>query len=268
MQLQVKQTIIIGDNSEEFGLPCREMLRESNREIILTKRDGKDVWEKMTESNPDLIIIDALMPHYDAVNLLHRMAKEQKNIGVIVLTPQGSQYLEEEIIKSGAYCLVKPIDMTYLKECIGGMLKIKPVLTPAGFKKAGQNAAGTLEMQVTEVIFQIGVPAHIKGYAYLRKAIMLTVETPEKINSVTKILYPEVAKAYGTTPSRVERAIRHAIEIAWDRGDVEVLSGYFGYTINTGRGKPTNSEFIAMIADRLRLKSREGNEISRRAALY
>jgi two-component system response regulator (stage 0 sporulation protein A) len=110
-------------------------------------------------------------------------------------------------------------------------------------------------MMVTEVIFQVGVPAHIKGYAYLRKAIMLSVIEPEMINSVTKVLYPEVAKAFGTTPSRVERAIRHAIEIAWDRGDVEVLGAYFGYTINTGRGKPTNSEFIAMIADRLRLRA-------------
>jgi two-component system response regulator (stage 0 sporulation protein A) len=183
------------------------------------------------------------------------MQKEQMDCSAVVVAPHGNPYLEQEIVQNGAYCMLKPFDMQYLKECICGMLKARLPKGPAGFRKARQNTAVTLEMMVTEVIFQVGVPAHIKGYAYLRKAIMLSVMEPEMINSVTKVLYPEVAKAFGTTPSRVERAIRHAIEIAWDRGDVEVLGAYFGYTINTGRGKPTNSEFIAMIADRLRLRA-------------
>lgn len=259
MQAQGKSIIIIGDTSEELGFQCREMLRDTDREVILTQKDGKELWEKIQQMKPELVVMDAVMPHYDAVNILRKMRQEQMEISVIVIAPSGNHFMEEEIIRCGAYCMVKPIDMQYLKECICGMLKAKVSVMPAGFRKAPQseNRVSSLEVAVTDVIFSVGVPAHIKGYTYLRKAILLAIANPDMINSVTKTLYPEVAKAYGTTSSRVERAIRHAIEVAWDRGDVEVLDSYFGYTINTGRGKPTNSEFIAMIADRLRLKNKD-----------
>lgn len=258
MQAQGKRVIIIGDKSEEFGFQCREMLRDTDHEIVLTQKDGKELWEKIQQYQPELVVMDAVMPQYDAVNILKKMIKDQLDISVIVTAPSGNHFMEEEIVRCGAYCMVKPIDMQYMKECIYGMLKAKNAVTPAGFRKASPNSgAATLEMLVTDVIFSVGVPAHIKGYAYLRKAIMLAIANPDMINSVTKTLYPEVAKAFGTTSSRVERAIRHAIEVAWDRGDVEVLDSYFGYTINTGRGKPTNSEFVAMIADRLRLKNKD-----------
>ncbi len=258
MQAQSKRVIIIGDQSEEFGFPCRNMLRDIDYEVIMTQRDGKELWEAILQYKPELVIMDAVMPHYDAVNILQKMIKEKLSPAVIVTSISGNHYMEEEIVRCGAYCMVKPIDMQYLSDCIANMLKNKNAITPAGFRKTQVgNTTATLEMLVTDVIFSVGIPAHIKGYAYLRKAIMLAITDPDMIGSVTKSLYPEVAKAFGTTSSRVERAIRHAIEVAWDRGDVEVLDAYFGYTINTGRGKPTNSEFVAMIADRLRLKHKE-----------
>ncbi len=258
MQAQSKRVIIIGDQSNEFGFPCRELLRDIECEVIMTARDGKVLWEAILQHRPELVVMDAVMPQYDAVNILKKMIKEKLNASVIVTAVSGNHYMEEEIVRCGAYCMVKPIDMSYLADCIVNMLQNKRTIAPAGFQKAQVgNTAATLEMLVTDVIFSVGIPAHIKGYAYLRKAIMLAITDPEMIGSVTKSLYPEVAKAFGTTSSRVERAIRHAIEVAWDRGDVDVLDAYFGYTINTGKGKPTNSEFVAMIADRLRLKNKE-----------
>lgn len=258
MQAQGKSIIMLGDNSEEFGYPCREILRDADHEIVLTQKDGKELWEKIRQTKPTLVVMDAVMPQYDAVNILRKIQKENLDTLAIVIAPLGSHFMEEEVARLGAYCMVKPIDMQYLKECIYSMLKSRTTLSQAmscGFRKSNPTRGASLEMMVTDVIFSVGVPAHIKGYTYLRKAIMLAIENPDMINSVTKTLYPEVAKAFATTPSRVERAIRHAIEVAWDRGDVEVLDSYFGYTINTGRGKPTNSEFVAMIADRLRLKT-------------
>ena len=162
--------------------------------------------------------------------------------------------MEREAIGHGAaYFFIKPFDLTVLAERILQLLG-RQGQQPA--LPAGQSAVSVndLEVMITEILHQIGVPAHIKGYHYLREAILRTVKSPELINSVTKLLYPTVAKAYQTTASRVERAIRHAIEVAWDRGDLDVLNAYFGYTIQNSRGKPTNSEFIAMIADKLSLR--------------
>ena len=157
-----------------------------------------------------------------------------------------------EATEAGAeYCMLRPLDYKQLDERIRRVCSGRH----AGRRSAGQPRPADMETQVTKVIHQIGVPAHIKGYQYLRTAIMMTIEDSDIINSVTKILYPSVAKKYATTSSRVERAIRHAIEVAWDRGDIETLNSYFGYTIQNNRGKPTNSEFIAMIADNLRLQN-------------
>lgn len=166
-----------------------------------------------------------------------------------------------ELTQSGAdYIMMKPIDYKSLAERISNLCASKRIISPNNAQRSqpvSEVFAGSdLETQVTKVIHQIGVPAHIKGYQYLRTAILMTIEDSDIINSVTKILYPTVAKKYATTSSRVERAIRHAIEVAWDRGDVETLNSYFGFTIQNNRGKPTNSEFIAMIADNLRLSNK------------
>ena len=174
----------------------------------------------------------------------------------MVLSAVDNAQLEGEVLRAGAsYVFIKPFDMGMLAERIikfsGWKNESRPV-----YAKDGVISDNELELMITEIIHQIGVPAHIKGYHYLREAIMLSIKNEEVINSITKLLYPTVAKKFSTTSSRVERAIRHAIEVAWDRGDLDVLNAYFGFTINNDRGKPTNSEFIAMIADKIRLRIR------------
>ena len=172
-------------------------------------------------------------------------------------SPISNQNIFVQALQAGAdLCLVKPINQSNLLEYAENMLKARNSKQDSNTNAASGSQTPDIETQVTRIIHQIGVPAHIKGYQYLRTAILLTVKDSDIINSVTKILYPSVAKKYQTTTSRVERAIRHAIEVAWDRGDVDTLNSYFGYTIQNNRGKPTNSEFIAMIADNLRLKNK------------
>ena len=170
-----------------------------------------------------------------------------------MLSVVNSQNVFFEAVELGAdYCMLKPLNYQTLSERIMRLVTLKK--TRGNLSRLPASMSNDLESQVTKVIHEIGVPAHIKGYQYLRTAIIMTVNDTDVINSVTKILYPTVAKQYDTTSSRVERAIRHAIEVAWDRGDIDILNSYFGYTIQNSRGKPTNSEFIAMIADNLRLK--------------
>ena len=182
------------------------------------------------------------------------MKSEQGTPIFIVISSVSSQNVFMQASEAGAeLCMLKPVNPTSLCEHIESLIASRrQKAIPVSAIKA--EAAPDIESQVTQIIHQIGVPAHIKGYQYLRTAILLTISDSEIINSVTKVLYPSVAKKYATTTSRVERAIRHAIEVAWDRGDVDTLNSYFGYTIQNNRGKPTNSEFIAMIADNLRLK--------------
>ena len=168
----------------------------------------------------------------------------------LALIPSENALLEKELLSGGiAYCFIKPFDYSMFAE------RIKSLCLTFGCSSTSSESklSSGLEIVITDIIHQIGVPAHIKGYHYLREAIIMAVNDIEIMNSVTKCLYPSVAKKYGTTSSRVERAIRHAIEVAWDRGDVDVLNSYFGYTIHSGKGKPTNSEFIALIADKLRV---------------
>ena len=187
------------------------------------------------------------MPRLDGIGVMKSFEGRKDAPLFVIHSNFTSPALEREVMSSGAaYFMVAPFEA---KELAGRIRR----LAGAGASAAARGVEEPLEIQVTEILHQIGVPAHIKGYHYLRDSILMAVRTPEIINAVTKQLYPSVAKEYDTTPSRVERAIRHAIEVAWDRGDVDVLTGYFGYTIHNTRGKPTNSEFIAMISDRLRL---------------
>lgn len=172
----------------------------------------------------------------------------------MVMSIGSNEKLESELLSSGAsYFLLKPVDMDMLAERIVQLTGWRES-RGLGKEQGGYISDNELEMMVTEIIHQLGVPAHIKGYQYIRTSIILSVKDPEMVGAITKQLYPTVAKLYKTTSSRVERAIRHAIEVAWDRGDLDTLNSYFGYTINTGRGKPTNSEFIALIADKMRLR--------------
>ena len=245
--------VMVAEEGNEFGASCAAALRSNGFEVQLVPKDGTQVLRLARQNSPDVIVIDAFMPGLDAIGVLNGLSGTEKRPLVAVTTANSNPRLQQEIIESGAdYYFIKPFDMQIFAERIKQM-------TGAG--RAGQDnilkmngADNSLEVTVSEIMHQIGVPAHIKGYQYLREAIILAVNDDEIMNSVTKLLYPTVAKTYKTTASRVERAIRHAIEVAWDRGDVDVLSSYFGYTIQNSRGKPTNSEFIAMISDKLRLK--------------
>ena len=207
---------------------------------------------KLTRTHYDAALVNMMLSRLDGIGVLRSYKEKsagQKPPVFVVLSPAAGQAMLNEAVTAGAdLCLIKPFDNASLCEHLRRLLEGRD--TANGTKKTVPD----IETQVTKIIHQIGVPAHIKGYQYLRTAILLTIQDSDIINSVTKVLYPSVAKKYQTTTSRVERAIRHAIEVAWDRGDVDTLNSYFGYTIQNNRGKPTNSEFIAMIADNLRLR--------------
>lgn len=250
MEKQLK--VIIADDKTELGRACAEALRANGMEVVLTPKDGTRVVSDIAAQKPDAVIMDMFMPNMDSIGVLGKIAgmNLERKPNVIVMSGYDNPQFEHEALSHGAdYYLLKPFDVNTLPERIRSMSSWHTI--PTAEPKDNRN---DLEILITDIIHQIGVPAHIKGYHYLRESIILAVKQPEIINSVTKQLYPTVAKAFSTTSSRVERAIRHAIEVAWDRGDIDVLNSYFGYTIHNERGKPTNSEFIAMIADKLRLR--------------
>lgn len=219
-------------------------------------KDGEELISRIMSDMPDVVMMDLFMTRIDSIGVM-RSVKRNKPLKMplfVVYSTFDSPVLQREVMASGAtYFVLKPYNIDDLAENILRFLKRNKLKVKGGIRSSGMENYN-LELKVTEILHQIGVPAHIKGYHYLRDSIMMCVEKPEIINAVTKRLYPSVAKKYETTSSRVERAIRHAIEVAWDRGDVEVLNSYFGYTIQGSRGKPTNSEFIAMISDKLRLQ--------------
>ena len=248
--------VVIADDSTEFSKNCAKILTSYGMKVVLTEKDGFKVVSTVKTEKPDVLITDVFMPNIDILGVLSEVEKiEQKSRPLVMaLSNYANPRLEKEILESGAtYYFIKPFDINMMAERIIKLSGWRNETTPL---KVARNTISDsdLEMMITDIIHQIGVPAHIKGYHYLREAIILSIKNTEIINSVTKLLYPTVAKKYSTTSSRVERAIRHAIEVAWDRGDIDVLNGYFGYTIQNERGKPTNSEFIAMISDKLRLK--------------
>lgn len=248
-----KIKVLIGDDSLNFGVVCAEMLEKMNFHVKTTPKDGLEVLEGIQTYQPDIVVMESFMTHIDSIGIMRSIGTSQTKKPLFVVTSSyENAQVEKEIMQSGAsYYLLKPFDLSVLCNQISSLaskLRYDNVSTVAA--PAGQD----IEVVVTDVIHQIGVPAHIKGYHYLREAIILSIEDNEMINSVTKLLYPSIAKKFKTTSSRVERAIRHGIEVAWDRGDVDTLNSYFGFTIHNGRGKPTNSEFIAMIADRLKLQ--------------
>lgn len=256
--MKKKLKIIIADDSSELGQACAGALKAYGMDAYLCKKDGQVLLNQIKAETPDVILADVFMPNLDILGVLNGIGKMEKTERPMVMAMSAfdNQRLEKETLDAGAcYYFLKPFDINTMAERIirlsGWKNEIAPVVV-----KDNVVTDPELELMVTEIIHQIGVPAHIKGYHYLRDAIIMSIKDDDMINSVTKILYPTVAKNYKTTSSRVERAIRHAIEVAWDRGDIDVLNSYFGYTIQNDRGKPTNSEFIAMISDKLRLRLR------------
>ena len=252
MEMQAK--ILIADENAETRKSCREALARTGYSRIEEASNGEEALSMIARTHPDVVIADVWLSKLDGIGLIRQASQlnyaPDSQPVFIIASMVSNQNIFVEASRAGAsLCLPKPVDYKSLAEYIGSLTKSRGA--PAS---AADNTPPDIETQVTKIIHQIGVPAHIKGYQYLRTAILMTISDSDIINSVTKVLYPSVAKKYPTTTSRVERAIRHAIEVAWDRGDIDTLNSYFGYTVQNSRGKPTNSEFIAMIADNLRLK--------------
>ena len=248
--------VLLAEDNNDFGKSCAKHLEQKGFSVSMIEKDGNKVLNVIEEFRPDVIIMEAFMPGLDALGVMNKinvMSLVKKPVVCVVSAVSNSDF-EQQILSAGAgYYFIKPVDAHVISERVQ-LLVTATGKNIASVSNSQRKADADLEVTISDIMHQIGVPAHIKGYQYLREAIILSINNTEMMNSVTKLLYPTVAKTFNTTASRVERAIRHAIEVAWDRGDVDVLSSYFGYTIQNTRGKPTNSEFIAMISDKLRLK--------------
>ncbi len=248
-----KISVLFADNSEQMRAACTRLMREPGLELHQVEKNGRTVLQAIQQQRPDVVIMDLFMPQTDALGVLNGVLHSgmEPKPHFMVMSSFDNSNLEREVMLAGAdYYLLKPFEPEDVCRRIHSLCSMRPGAARRG-RGAGEQS---LEVRVTEILHQIGVPAHIKGYQYLRDAILMAIEDEEIINAVTKRLYPSVAKKHATTSSRVERAIRHAIEVAWDRGDMDVLNSYFGFTIHGSRGKPTNSEFIAMISDKFRLQ--------------
>ena len=245
-------TVIIADNSEEFcTLLTDHLKRAGGFQVIGTALDGEQAVRLITERKPKVLVLDLMLPKKDGLSVLKAIAGMQPKPVVLATSAFITDYVSATAAGLGVqYLMLRPCDMTALVERLeeirGGESQRMPTIRPSSNQ--------SIEAMVTGIIHEIGVPAHIKGYQYLREAIIIAVNDMDVINAITKVLYPQVAKTFQTTPSRVERAIRHAIEVAWDRGDLDTLQRFFGYTVSNTKGKPTNSEFIALIADKLQLQ--------------
>ncbi|MCX7923248.1 MAG: sporulation transcription factor Spo0A [Clostridia bacterium] len=263
--LTKKIQVVIADDNREFGdILCEYLSNQSDIEVVGVARDGLEAYDLITTKMPDIAVLDIIMPHLDGLGVLEKINITQmsKRPLFIILSAVGQDKITQRALALGAeYYVVKPFDMEVLVSRIRQLKDanhsqiIRPEYTmDIRHTHHAPSSPRNLEAEVTNIMHEIGVPAHIKGYQYLRDAIMMVVKDLDIINSITKQLYPNIAREYNTTPSRVERAIRHAIEVAWSRGQVDTIDSLFGYTVNIGKGKPTNSEFIAMVADKLRLE--------------
>ena len=236
--------------------------RDGSMELIGEYLDGEELYQAILHNQPDLVVMDPLLKSTDGIELMRRMKEEHPEIQTrfILLTTIGTESVIETAFLMGAsYYMLKPFDNQILKRRMKQLLLNEELPKKERVLELGEELAPyvkerNLEGEVTEIIREIGIPAHIKGYQYIREGIMMAVEDPNMLNYITKLLYPTIAKKYKTTSSSVERAIRHAIEVAWSRGKMDVIQELFGYTIHAGKGKPTNSEIIALIADKLRLE--------------
>ena len=246
------KTVFIADSTEEFCVSlCAALKQTGGFQVVGTAADGEQAIHMILQLKPDILVLDLMLAKKDGISVLKAIDRMDKKPVTLATSRFITDYVANAAASLGArYLMLKPCDMNALVERLeeirgGENLRITPVR---------QNDKRSIESMVTGIIHEIGVPAHIKGYQYLREAIIIAVNDMDVINAITKVLYPQVAKTFQTTPSRVERAIRHAIEVAWDRGDLDTLQRFFGYTVSNTKGKPTNSEFIALIADKLQLQ--------------
>lgn len=266
-----KISVLVADDNKEFANIVREFLsRYDDFEIVGVAYNGSEAIQMTFDQKPDVIILDIIMPIIDGIGVMQKINESSmsKKPEVLILSAVSQEKMTREAINLGASCfLLKPFDLEILAKRIKDLMtdvekreySVGAIYETKGkyIVSNGLNRSDDMEVEVTNIIHDVGVPAHIKGHQYLRDAILMSMKDNEMLNGVTKVLYPAVAEKYHTTPSRVERAIRHAIEVAWGRGKIDTLQNVFGYTINMGKGKPTNSEFIAMIADKLRLEMKE-----------
>ena len=253
--------VVIADDNEKMVDVIKEVINdEPDMEVVGTAANGEETINIIKNTSHDLVLLDIIMPQLDGISVMQRIRDDKTCVSpaFIIISAVGMEDVTEDAFDKGAaYYIMKPFDNEMLINRIKYVGKVHNA--PADNKRnivikdTVNHKKYVLENEITGMIHEIGVPAHIKGYQYLRESITLAVNDPDIINSITKILYPTIAKKFETTPSRVERAIRHAIEVAWNRGNPDVLNNLFGYTISNGKGKPTNSEFIALIADNIRL---------------
>ena len=259
-----KLNVAIADDNERMTDILGQMIEEDKELTLVGKaHNGEEICNIIREKEPDVVVLDMIMPKMDGLTVMEQCSHDhtvKKQPAFIVISAVGQERITEDAFNLGAsYYMLKPFDNQVLLNRIKHIRKssIKRFREPvrqAVHEDPAPYGKHNLEADVTNIIHEIGVPAHIKGYQYLREAIIMSVTNMDMLNSITKILYPGIAKKFDTTPSRVERAIRHAIEVAWSRGKMDTLDDLFGYTISNGKGKPTNSEFIALITDKIRLQ--------------
>jgi two-component system response regulator (stage 0 sporulation protein A) len=264
------RVLVVDDNRELVEVLKEYINRQEDMQVIGVAYHGNEALDLIYQDQPDVVVLDIIMPHLDGLGVLEKLQRDVQKPRVIILTAFGQESMTQRAVQLGAdYFVLKPFDLETLGKRIrqlqGRDNNVKnlilpnsgnPVPTPHSSVNTfvdTESVSRNLEVEVTRMIHQMGVPAHVKGYQYLRDAIVSVVQEVSLLGAVTKELYPMIAEKYSTTASRVERAIRHAIELAWDRGNIDFMNRFFGYTINVDRGKPTNSEFIAMVADKLRM---------------
>ena len=245
-------TVLIADGAEEFCSSLTTALqRAGGFQVVGTATDGEQAIRSILQLKPYILVLDLMLSKQDGISVLKNLSTMEHKPVTLATSCFVSDYVSAAVGNLGVrYLMLKPCDMSALVERLEEIRGGESLRYPAR-RPMDKNS---IESMVTGIIHEIGVPAHIKGYQYLREAIIIAVNDMDVINAITKVLYPQVAKTFGTTPSRVERAIRHAIEVAWDRGDLDTLQRFFGYTVSNTKGKPTNSEFIALIADKLQLQ--------------
>ncbi len=260
--------VAIADDNERMVHLLGNVLEETpGFQVVGTAEDGEKAYEMIKDKHPDIVILDIIMPKMDGLTLMEKVKEDPVIVNFptfFVISAVGQEKIAEQAFEAGAeYYLMKPFDHEVFLDRLKRFRQEKNgdtadlLIENRGLENPRPVSQKELEQEITDMIHEIGIPAHIKGYQYLRHAILLSVNDVEMMGSVTKVLYPTIAKMYSTTPSRVERAIRHAIEVAWGRGKMDTIDELFGYTISRGKGKPTNSEFIALIADKIRLEHRK-----------
>ena len=259
-----KLNVAIADDNERILQILDDLLStQDDIEVVGRAKNGEEVYEIIKNKEPDVVLLDIIMPKLDGLSVMSKVNNDKsikKLPSFVILSAIGQEAITDDAFNLGAnYYIMKPFDgemvlnrINHIKNNMGKKMHESRKIN--AYESKNEYIERNLESDVTNIIHEIGVPAHIKGYQYLREAIILSINDMDMLNSITKILYPSIAKKYQTTASRVERAIRHAVEVAWSRGKMDTIDALFGYTINTGKGKPTNSEFIALIADKIRLE--------------